>query len=332
MSDLATVFFGAQLGKETTAGTSVAADKLMQSLGFSRIKGQGEGSMFRPQGSKLNTTSVSPAMRHGIVDFQGVLTYNEIEYILNSAINSTTSTADGTNGKKWVHNLTKSAADTKQTYTFESGNSVHGQKATYAQVTSLQFEMSRAQDGNKVSGQMMCQALTDDITMTASPTQIDPVIVAPQTFDVKFATTQAGIAGASVFGRPIKAMFSLTNLVQPLFRMNSTDTSYVNLIEGPPTCTLTVTTDADDAGMTYLSDLTNGTTRFIEIKALGPTIAGAMTSTNTFQLQFSGKVIKYYDPTDENNSALASWTFEAVYDTTWTKAFEFTVINTLAAL
>src|SRR5882672_1003147 len=201
MADLAEVFFGGQLGKEVTPGTAVASDKLMQSFGFDRLVGQGDGTMFRPQGSKLNTIAVPTGMRMVNIPFKGVMTYNELVYLLVSAVNSTTPSSDGTNGKLWTFTLTKSAADTKQTYTFMQGNSIHAQKATFAQVTSLSMEMSKSM--NAVSGAFTAQQIQDDITITASPTEITPIIVTPLSFDVYNATAQSGLAGASVFGRPI---------------------------------------------------------------------------------------------------------------------------------
>lgn len=329
MADLALVYFSAQLGLEVTPGTSVAANKLMQSLGFSRLKGMGDGTMFRPQGSKLDTISTPPGTRWSQIDFSGVMTYNELEYILNSAINVVTPTADGTNGKKWTHTLTKAAADTKQTYTFESGNATHAQKATFGQVTSLKLEMSK--DQNQVSGSMLAQQLQDDITITGSPTEITPVIVAPQTFNVYIGDTQAGISGTA-FARPFAVTFTLDNLVDPLSRMASADSSYIALIEKAPTITLEFEVGADDADMAFLTNLTAGTTKFFRVRALGDAIAGAIASQYTFNLDFSGKIISHYDPTERNSAATSKWMIQGVYDPTWTKTFEIYTINTLAAL
>jgi hypothetical protein len=329
MADLALVYFSAQLGVESTPGTSVAANRLMQSLGFSRLKGQGEGTMFRPQGSKLDTTSVPPGVRWCQIDFAGIQTYNEIEYILNSALNTVTPTTDGTNGKKWTHTLTKAAADVKTTYTFESGNATHAQKATFAQVNSLKLEMSR--ESTAVSGTMIAQQLQDAITITPTPTEISPIIVAPQTFNVYIGDTQAGISGTP-FARPFATTLTIDGLVDPLTRMNSTDNSYIGLIEQAPSITLEFEVGADTADMAFLTNMTAGTTKFFRVKALGDVIAGAIPSQYTFNCDFSGKIIKHYDPTERGAAATSKWTIQGVYDPTWTKLFEIYNINVLAAL
>lgn len=330
MSDLASVLFGIQVGPEVTPGTGVAASKILNALGLGRFKPEGVGTMFRPQGSKLDTVAIPTGMKHVTMPIAGTMSYSDLTYLLCSAIKSTTPTADGTNGKKWVFSLTKSGADVKQTFTIESGYSVHAQKATFCQVTGFSLEMSK--EMNAVSGTIMGQQLQDDVALTGSPTDVAPKIIAPPKFDVYLADAQADLAGASVYIRPIKATFSIDNIVSPLFRMNSTDASYVNQIEQPPNISMNLTTDADDAGMALLTQYGSGAKKFIRVKALGDTIAGAMTSTYTFQLDFSGSLIKSYDPTEENGSALATWTFQNTYDTTWGKSLEFTLINELAAL
>ena len=333
MADLAAVYFLGQLGKETTPGTGVAANKLMQSFGLGRMQGQGAGTMFRPQGSKLNTIVVPPGMRFVNIPFDGVMTYNEMEYINNSVFNAVSSTNDGTNGKKWTHTLTKGAADTKQTYTFENGNATHAQKATFVQATSLQLEMSKAM--NKMTGNFVGQQIQDDITITGSPTEIDPVIIAPQSFDVFTAATQAGLpglTGGTAYARPFKVTLNVDNIVTPLFRMASADASFIAMMETPPTITLKVTTDADDAGMAFLANLTAGSTVFWQVRSIGAVIAGAIPSAYSFLLTFAGKVPQHYNPTEDMGSALAEWTFENVYDATWTKSIEVVTISTLASL
>ena len=330
MADVSSVYLGWQLGAEVTPGTGVAANRLMQSFGMGRMQGQGSGTPFRPQGSKLNTIIVPPGRRWMTTPIDGVMTYNEIVYLLCSALRSVTPTADGTNGKKWTFTLSKSAPDVKQTYTGENGSSVHAQKAAYMQVQSLQLEMSP--ESNKLSGSFIGQQIQDDIAMTGSPTEIDPIIIAPQALEVKVADTQAGLTGASVFTRPFMATLSIDNIVAPLNRMNAADASYVALIEQAPTISLKLTVGADDADMVFLTNLTAGSTKFIRVQALGAVIAGAIPSAYAFQLDFSGKVPDHYNPGDRAGVATSEWTFQANYDVTWTKAFELFVVNTLATL
>lgn len=329
MADIAAVYELSQLGKESVAGTSVAANKLMQSLGMGRMQGTGDGTMFRPQGSKLNTIAVPTGMRMVTFPFDGVMTYNEIEYILNSALNSVSPGADGTNGKSWTHTLTKGAADTKQTYTYENGNGTHAQKATFCQVTDLNLEMSKSM--NKISGTFTGQQIQDGITITASPTEITPVIVTPQTFDVYLADTQAALPGTA-YTRPFKVTLSIGNIATPLFRMASADSSYIAMMETAPTITLKLTTDSDTAGQALRTQLTAGSTKFIQVKSTGPVIAGAIPSANSFKLTFAGSVIKEPSPTEDMGAALLEWTFDNCYDSTWTKSLEIVTINTLAAL
>jgi len=329
MADQSAVYFLSQLGKETTAGTSVAANKLMQSLGMGRMQGVGDSTMFRPQGSKLDTIVTPTGMRMVTFPFDGVMTYNELEYIWNSALNSVSPSNDGTNGKKWTHTLTKGAVDTKQTYTYENGNSVHAQKATFCQVTDLNLEMSKSM--NKVSGTFTGQQITDDITITATPTEITPIIVTPQSFDVYLADTQAALPGTA-YTRPFKVTLSIGNIATPLFRMTSADSSYIAMMETAPSISLKLTTDSDDAGQALRSQLTAGSTKFIMVKSLGAVIAGAIPSQYLFQLTFAGAVSKEPTPTEDMGAALLEWEMSNIYDSTWGKSLEVVNTNVLAAL
>lgn len=329
MADQPAVLFSTQLGKETVAGTGVASDKRLLSLGLGRLKPLGEGRMFTPQGWKLPTIAIPPGVRWCSAEMNGIMTYNEMIWPLLSVFKSTTPTSDGTNGKKWTFDIANNSANTRQTYTYENGNATHAQKATYAQCLSIKLTMSK--QNNEITGSWLTQQLQDDITLTASPTEIIPVIINPQSFDVYIGDTQAGISGTA-FTRPFTFDLSIDNIVEPLDRMASADVSFINLIEKAPTIMATFQTAADDADMAFLTNWTAGSTKFFRVKALGDVISGAIPSQYTFNLDFAAKIIKAYDPTERQGAATATWQLENAYDSTWTKSIELYVINTVAAI
>src|SRR5581483_3957989 len=216
-------------------------------------------------------------------------------------------------------------------YTYENGNATRAQKATYAHVSALKLEMSK--EMSKVSGTMLAQKRQDGITITASPTQIAPSIVAPLKYDVYIATTQAGLAGASVFPLPLGVTLDIPKISDVLFRMNSSDASFFGSVEQPiePVLTLRCGSDASDYA-NFLALIDSGAAQWIRVKATGATIAGAMASQELFQIDFCGGLIEPESRGEENGAATNEFQFRGLYDTTAGYMFQTTATNTLATL
>lgn len=195
MADIVAATLHSQLGVENTGtpGTAVAANRQMLSFGFPRWQPMGEGQILTPQGYKVPTTLVPAGRRWVEGSYDGVMDFNELEYILNSLVNSTTPTSEAVNIKHWVHTVQAAAVETHQTYTWEQGNNQHAQLAPYMFFNSGKFEMSPL--AQKVSGNVMAQMFTDDVTLTASPTILTPQVIPPQSFDVRIGSTRAALLG-----------------------------------------------------------------------------------------------------------------------------------------
>lgn len=329
----AIVFKGAQLGVESAIGTAVAADKRLQSLGFSRIKPMADGGeMFRAQGNKLPTVGIPPGEQWSEIDVEGRMTFNEMTYYLCSAIKNVSPSADGTNGKKWEWSPSLAAADTRKSYTYENGYSTKAQKVAGLIFDGLTLDMSRRD--SKISGGGLAGKRLTGQTMTGSPTEIVPKIIKSINFDVYFADTQAGLDSASRHALTTKATFTIPKNLDALFRMYSTDTTWTALVEqalAGINLGLTVGDDASDyEDLVPLLD--SAASKWIRIINLGDAIAGATASQEKFQLDFCGKLIKPEDREEEKGAALNKLTFENVYDSTSGYSFKITLINTLASL
>lgn len=319
----------------TTAGVATTpASTVLSTVGLSRFKGMGAGSNYTPAGSKLATTSIPIGRESVEIDFNGVHTYDEVNYILASAIDKTGGTAspDGTNGKKRIYTLSK-LANTKQSYAIEQVRTEHSQKASFCQVSDLTLNFGWQESDSNISGKLVGQRISDDVTPTGSPSLIAFNIISPQTWDVFNAATQAGLDTATAFGRPFKASLSIPGIVGALNRMNSGDTSFIALLEKALAIEFKLTTDADDAGMAFLANLRAGSSTFFRVQSLGAVIAGGSPSQYKFILDIACKVNKPYAPGEEQGVAEnAEWSFDAVYDATWTNILSITTISTLATL
>lgn len=331
MADISIVNIGTQWGVESVYGTSVAGSKLLSTLGVSRPMPQGSSTPFRPQGVKGFTANVPVGRRRTEYNLAGVMDYGELIYPLNAAIKTVTPTSDGTNGKKWTFAYSRSGADAKSSFTIESGDAVHAQKATGCVVTDLTLDMSW--ETTQISGKLLGTTMTDDIAMTGSPTAIATNLLNPGTFSVKTAATAAGLTGASDFARPFSAQLAIPGIAQPLNRMNPTDTSQVAMIENPlEGMAFKLVVGADDADMAFLTNWTAGSTVFFRVANTGGTIAGAIPSAYAFQLDVACVAQNPYTLGEGQGAATSEWTFPVIWDATAGWFFSLFVTNTLATL
>jgi hypothetical protein len=84
MPERASIFQVAQLGVEATAGTGVAANKLLQTMSL-EMGPKLDVSIFRPQGIKYATIS---ALNREWVEgkLSGMMNYTEIVYLFNGCL------------------------------------------------------------------------------------------------------------------------------------------------------------------------------------------------------------------------------------------------------
>lgn len=193
MADIVQATLHGQIKPEVTPGTPVASDKQMLSYGFDRPKPMGEGQKLTPQGYKVPTTVVPVGRRWAEGAYNGVMDFNELAYILASLINYAAPTTEGINAKHWVFSPQAAATETRKYYTLEHGNNQHAVRMPFMFFNSLKMDMSPL--AQAISGAYMGQALTDDITLTASPTILTQQVVPPQNFAVAIGATRAALIG-----------------------------------------------------------------------------------------------------------------------------------------
>lgn len=323
MAERATISQVVQVGKESTSGTSVAAGKKLTGLNIT-TGSQIDVTKYKSLGQKfLATTALNKEWVQA--DLSGPITYSEIVYVLAGLIKNVTPT--GTTAKTWVFAPSNAAEDTPATFTVEQGSSTRAHKFAYGLVNALNLKFSR--NGNELSGTMLGQALTDGITLTSTPTDVELVPVTPTQVQVYLADTAAGLAGASALTRALEVEWNLSNRWGALYPLNAS-TSWAAHVETEPELQCKLLVEADAAGMGLLTTMRNGATKFMRIKGLGALISGG----DYYMLQIDTALrVTAVDPFEDSEGVYAiRWTMEAAYDSTWAKATEITAVNTVAAL
>lgn len=327
MAERATLHQVVQLGVETTPGTAVAANrKLLATTIEPSI--QADFKTFRPVGGKWPTV-VALGKEWSEAKISAQANYTDVVYLLSSCLAYAAPVQQGaTTAYKWTHTPGQSAEDAIKTYTVEWGSSVRAAKFAYGLVT--EFGMTFDRDNVEFSGSMMGQAITDGIALTGSPTEIELKPILPAHLDVYLDTTSGGL-GTTKLTRVLKGEFNISNRFGPLWAVNSAVSGFAAHVETEPACMLKLTVEADATGMGLLANARAGDKRFLRVKATSTELAGTGFP-YSLTLDLCGEINEIGEFSDEDGVYAIEYTFNAIYDSAWAKAFTVDVINKLTTL
>lgn len=321
---LSTISQTAQIGVEVTPGVSIAANKKLSSVGFT-FSPNPDISVFRAAGNKY--PSVASLNREWTeIELDGALTYTEIIYLLSGILE--TGAVAGTTEKTWTFTPSTSAADVITTFTIEQGSAVRAHKASYGLVTDLTLSFGR--DESTIGGSLIATAMTDGVTLTPTPTELELIPITSPQISVYAEDTVASLTGATKLAGAITAEWSLTNRFGPAWFLNGSNV-YDQHVELEPTLELTLMQEADAEGMELLPIMRTGATKYIRIEAVGPVI-GAGPGTYKFTLDTACKVTDMGDFSDQEGVYAIEYTLQGFHDSSLAGATKAVVINTIAAL
>lgn len=257
-------------------------------------------------------------------------------YLLSSYFGVPTPTPDGTNGFAWDFYLGLSSGTDRTFYTYENGDADRAEKAIDMFVNTMKFESSKATQ--KYSAGLICGKKERGITLTGAPTEVAPVIIAPQAFNLYAASSKSALDTAVstddkvLTPFPLMVTLDFPEVADRLPRMNSDEESYAAVMDkaGIPTFTLKTTDEADFDALGDIID--TGGKQFFALQALGAVIAGGTPSQFECRADFCGALIEPESPEEEKSAATNSLVYQNVYDSTWQKAHNIRVVTTLDEL
>lgn len=323
MGEKASIFQGVQIGIQAVAGTPVAAGKKL--LAVSVTPGMSvEADSFRPDGNKFSSF-VTLNKDWSTHDIKGKNTYNEVLYLLASLLGQPVPTQQGaTTAYKWVFGSNVSAEDAGKLLTVEQGDANSAWRAPDVRVSGLTFTFNRKEVS--VSGSGIGGPMEPGVTMTATPTSMTPRPILPAHGKFYMADTQAGLAGAVAMTRGFSAEFALTDLVGLAWPVGGDPV----LVEKEPKLAHKLKLAADIVGMGLITTMRNGATKWFRLLYEGAIIAD--TYKYTFQVDFPAQLKDLSKPGDEDGLAVFEYGLQGIYDATWGKAFEISVITDAQSL
>lgn len=329
MSERASVFQTVQIGVEAalSPGTEVDANKKLPSVAF-EIGPAVDIKTYRGAGYKY--AAIAAMNREWVeASISGPATYNEIVYLLSSALDAAVIVDNtGTTGQAtWTFTPDPDAEDAPKTFTIEQGGAGRAHLFTGAIVTGLGVKFSG--DGVEIDGTVLGKALQDGITMTAGATEVALIpLMAPQV-KVYLDATWAALGGTQLT-RVLSVEWNISDRFGPVWALTGT-TDYAATVETAPNLEIKMMVEADAAGMALLTAMRAGTTKFLRIEATGATIsAGPAKYKATFDTAV--KVTDVEPFSDEDGVYAIEWTFNGFLDTTSGKVTEVAIVNTLGAL
>jgi hypothetical protein len=334
VAERSTISQSVQIGVETVPGTAVAAGKRLQSIGF-QIGPKVTSKTVLPIGQKYPSLAIiGKEWSESKID--GAPVYTELPYIFASLMSAPTivETMDAaihTNGFKYTFDSLSFGDDSPKTYTVEQGSTYRAHRISNGIISA--FDLGWSREECTVGGTMLGTAITDGVTLTATPTALPQVPVRPTHFSI-YLDPSAAALGTTKLTRALKGTVKISDRFGALWVVDSAQTSFVNTIEIEPKVEFTLMQMADAAGMAQLVAMRGGTTKFMRIEAIGPQIYnnGGVQVYHTFRMDLAGQV-KDVDPFEDSDGVYAvNWTFAAVNDATWGKAYHVEVTTTTATL
>ena len=333
MAERSSISQSVQIGVETIPGTAVACNKRLASIGF-KIGPKVESSTLLPIGQKYPTLEIV-GKEWSEADLNGAPVYTELPYIFASLMSAPTLTevmdaATHTQGWKYVFDSATFGDDTPKTYTLEQGSSFRAHRVTNGIITAFNLDWDRNE--MKIGGTLLAKSLEDGITMTAAPTALPQTPVKPAQLSVYLDNTAAAL-GTTKLTRALKGSFKISDRFGPLWVVDAAQSSFVNTVEIEPKVEFTLMQMADVTALANLTTMRAGGSKFLRLEAVGPSIyTGGVNVFHKFTMDFAGQ-IKDISPFEDSDGVYAvEWTFGAVHDTTWGKAYHVEVVTTTVSL
>jgi hypothetical protein len=333
MPEISSLFNGVQVGAETTAspGTAVSASKLLNYLNFQPTFWAGDFNVMKPMGQKVGS-GVAPGYDYTSWALSSdVGSYSEMVYPLASLLKSVAPSTVETTARLWTFKPTGRSEDTIQTYTAQTGSTTRAQKASFIAVTGIELTFNRS-TGVTVAGTAIGQQIQDNVALDTA-TAIEDAPILPTHLDVYLDATSGGIGGTKLT-RDFNAVFRYNDARSAVWAINSANSSWVNLVETPPTVQIELTVEADSQGMGPLVTARAGTMQYIRLSAVSTVVAGAGTAKYQMIIDMAGKITNIAGPDDQDGIKAVTYTFDAMYDSAWSSGTYLTigVQNKVAAL
>jgi hypothetical protein len=321
-----------QSGKETVAGTAVAATRpwYPDGSGFIDI----DPMLMKHGGNRGTRTALAYVTSQGVmveIPFKShadrPIAYDELIY-LGSQLKGGVSGTGGAADKTWIHAPSQTGANAQESFTLEAGDDVQGWQFPYGQMTDWTLSASNTGMTDAQANWFAQQPVKASKT---SLTANQAVMIPGYLWKMRFAAAQSGLSGAT--DNTVNLIDWNLNVVTGLVRRkNMTGSPYFDrTVEAADISgVLTLHVESTAAAVSEFYDKFYGEiVDFAQLKAVGPTLGGSNYSSQ-IQMALIYTMVKPISAADQGVN-LYEITAELTADPTWNQSIAMTTVCSATA-
>ena len=321
-----------QIGVESTAGTAVTPTIQFGGLSF-ELDTAIEFDEFKPMG-QLVQSIVAPRREWATGALSGFPTYTELPYVLSNLFGAATITtpSGATLARQWDWTPSHTTPWTPKTWTMRRGVSGDtAEEASYGLLSGLTLGFSRTAAptiGGDLFARRLDYAASIATTGITSPALV-PIL--PDQIDLFLDSTGAGLGGTQLT-RDFNYELNISGLFGNIWPLNSSLTSFAAHSVQAPEVGVTLQMGNDTAGRALVTNMRAGSSVFVRLRARGA--ADGIESGQRYSLTIDTalKVVDAPSRGDVDGLSTLEWSLRGVYDSTWAKWLQATLVTTVTGL
>jgi hypothetical protein len=319
----------AQVGVETVHGTIVPATRRLSAM-MLKPKTGGDVKLYRSKGELAHSVAAT-GKQFSTIDASGVATYDELVYLFNSALHhvAPTTPSGGTLARQWKWTPARSGGAAFDSYSVEYGDATNAYVVPYATFSDVALNLTRDEVGLTGTAQGGKMVMAHPLTTTGI-TSAALVPILGDDIRVYMDDTSTAL-GTTKLDRAFTSNFSVGGRYAGLWTLDADQPSWAALVEGAdPKFELKMRMMKNTVSDSLYATLDTNATKFIRISATG----GLIETGNPYSMtiDFAGKLSAVPALDDFDNVYGYDFTLAAMYDATWAKYMEVTLVNTTVTL
>jgi hypothetical protein len=320
-----------QLGKETAAGTAVAATAIWRGLGT--IEDQTQVVFVDEDVGYLSGTDRSyiPRVQAALEMEEIEATFEQLPYILEGGVKlvQTGATDTGGSGKVYTYPFPTTQSRTIRTFTIEGGDEQQAEKMQYSFVESFRLS-GRAGEAVKVSATWLGRQVTPTtFTSGLSLAAVENILFANTVLFIDPVTTMgATTKSATLLGFELDAKTGWA----PMYTADG-NIYFGTAVPGPCDITMTLTFLHNGNSVAEKAAWKALTPRNIRLNITGSALQTAGTFANkTLRIDATGRWEKFDKLGEQDGNDIVTGTFRVKYNETAAHTCTITVVNEVASL
>lgn len=323
-----------QIGKETTAGTAVAATTIWRGMGT--IEDQREIRRIDEDVGVLQRTnrSATPKLLAGLAMDAVPATFEQLPYILEAGVKHVnTGAADGSgSGKIYAYTMPVASANTLTYYTLEGGDDQQAEEIEYGHVQSFVIGGEGADLVTMAAQWVGRQVSKCSFTGAQSIPTVEEILFGKGSVYIDNA---AGMGDTQKSGTILGFELNVANTgIRQKWPADGLGTYFSFVVTTPAEATLQLTFEHDGTAVAEKDAMIAETPRAIRLSFDGATLgtAGTTYTYKTLQIDAWGKWDPFSKIDERDGNDIVTGTLQLAYDETDAKMLEITVVNELASL